>query len=992
MLSYVGSPAMYYDKGCHEGIYGPNCDSVCPKCENGGICHDITGQCICPPGFMGETCNQTCGDDYFGRYCQRRCSDTNHDKNDKTCKGILICLPDPYGCSCGTGYYGPFCNHSYPLLNDAPTVSDITEKEATVRFSPWRHGIDTGEGNPSQYWVQYKAENETWRTTAVNATLTTYVTVVKELSSYTYYDVRVLVIDEDGMYREHGAKVTRFRPACVAPGDVANVKLLENGSRNATVSWSPPKQKNGVIRSYRVVYRPLEFSIQPCTSLTQLDTTILVSPTHHSQNLTPLRPYTKYLFSVAALTIKYGPQMNATFVTEQASPEGVPTQLHYISISRNTDALTWAEVPCEQRNGPITSYYVEMDSVDPWETKRRHQTVNWTSITYRDLLPHTGYRAKVYAENGAGRSPFFASTNFTTPSAPPPAPGGLDYDLISQDSILLMWKAPYPPAGVLERYQLQYWNANTGYQTTRILNNYMLCSTRNHDLQPCFTVRGLEEDMVYNFTVGAVVHNAVSITLYPVDFEKGPITSYYVLVLREGEAIARPVKLVNYTTSQHMGLGYYVAAHLTPDQLEQPMDFVVGSDNIIVNGGSNSAGVGVVIGASLVLLILIVAAIAMTFYCIRKRRQTIYRSESSTTQSMKEVLSRLSKFDENVGSESLSTLTTDSSGYLTMAVVTHRGLPSKPVSVLRLQEYISHGERSGFLKEEYMVGMPSTIAKGQLHPWDVALKAENKPKNRYEDILPFVLSILIIIISRGTGRTGTLILVDSMASQAESEGEVDLVAHLHKLHQSRINLLESEEQYIFVYKALLEILRSKSHRLTAKEFSTLHQKLKTKSTATGKTAIELEYQGFERRNAYLVTQLPLPETVDDFWEMLAGSGSATLVTLGPLQDETKTANNTSTGPHQGSCLFSSFSALLKRSFEEVLFKLLSDGCQKSGLYCVSAAISDEIKVEQELDVFRAVRNARRSRPQFIVDSEQYTFCYDLALSFVNTFDAYSNFR
>ncbi|XP_075740234.1 receptor-type tyrosine-protein phosphatase T-like isoform X2 [Rhipicephalus microplus] len=1511
-------------RSCFGGTYGQDCSLVCPKCENGGVCHDITGQCICPPGFMGETCSVTCGDDFFGRYCQRHCSDTNRDRNEKTCEGILMCLPDPYGCSCGTGYYGPFCNQtcpphqygadckqrrvcfceskdycnihtgtcqedhgrcrhgwknspycdqSYPLLKDAPIVSEVTDKEATVRFHQWIHGIDMGEGNPVHYCIQYKATYDTW-TAALNVTLKTDSTVLKLLRSGTYYHLRVLVIDRDGMYREQGAKYTRFRTACGeplqppqmvdinnnsvseiivswrnpdheswqcwsvnvvlevnntlvefnltksppwhtnwysiqtapympvtirlrlrtpnnkyspwtktwnvtsaedAPGEVVNVKLLQCGPRNVTVSWSPPEQKHGVIRAYRVVYRLLASRIRSCNALNQLDTTILASPTHHRLDLMPLRPYTNYFLSVAALTVKYGPEMNATFNTEQDIPEGVPTQLHYANISRSLDTLTWAEVPCGLRNGPITSYYVEIDSVDHWENKLRQTTVNSTSITYRDLLPYTRYRAKVYAENAAGRSQMFASTNFTTPIAPPRAPGGLDYDLISQDSILLMWEAPYPPAGVLEHYQLQYWKAKTSYQPIRILINDTMYSARDHEMQPCFTVRGLEENMVYNFMVraknvdteyspysitveaetkekppgapasiwlskqtecslkvqwdpparkngaltsyklncslshtfnamldksllpmsvslnssdsrefylrglfpgstylicveaatsagfgnaicdnfstkasvpevkigpqvGEVVHNEVSITLYPVNFEKGPITSYYVLVLREGEVITRPVRLVNYTTSQDMGLGYYVAACLTPGQLEQPMYFVVGSDSFIggfenpplsdattyrfgllvesnfsgdvlqgysltaavtVNGGSNSAGVGVVVGASLVIICLTVAVIATMFYCIRKRRQTIYRSESSTRQSMK-VLSRLSKSGGNVTSESSPMITKDSNDYLMMAVVTHHGLPSKPVSVLRLQEYISHGERTGFLKEEYM-----TIAKGQLHPWDVALKVENKPKNRYEDILPydrsrvrltpmagfdkadyinasylpgykfprkyiatqgpmaatvtdfwrmvwqegsckvvmltnleeqgktkceqywpdttktygkfsvkllktetqvdFVIRQLeislksktrivtqfhftawpeegvpaypdallpflkriwrfqpcdknpiVVHCSRGIGRTGTLILVDSMTSQAEAEGEVDLITHLHKLQQSRVNLLESQELDLALSPPALEQCNTARDRENAAEnspptilpfdyrrppLSVTDNGLKTKCSNA------IYVNGFERRNAYLVTQLPRPETVDDFWEMLARSGSVTLITLGPLQDKVTPqfwpnlnafmkygevrVEQTDTEDVQGLIVRtftithnsepgrtvkqfhkeawnsdattpSSCDALLEMMQRAENWQLTApgrtvvvqciDGCQKSGLYCASAAICDQIKVEHELDVFHIVRNVRRSHPQFIINLEQYAFCYDLALSFVNTFDSYCNFQ
>ncbi|KAK8759711.1 hypothetical protein V5799_002658 [Amblyomma americanum] len=41
---------------CPRANYGSACNYQCPFCQNGGVCHDITGQCICPPGFRGELC------------------------------------------------------------------------------------------------------------------------------------------------------------------------------------------------------------------------------------------------------------------------------------------------------------------------------------------------------------------------------------------------------------------------------------------------------------------------------------------------------------------------------------------------------------------------------------------------------------------------------------------------------------------------------------------------------------------------------------------------------------------------------------------------------------------------------------------------------------------------------------------------------------------------------------------------------------------------
>lgn len=45
-------------KGCEAQKWGPDCNRDCTACMNNGVCHEDTGECICPPGFMGRTCEK----------------------------------------------------------------------------------------------------------------------------------------------------------------------------------------------------------------------------------------------------------------------------------------------------------------------------------------------------------------------------------------------------------------------------------------------------------------------------------------------------------------------------------------------------------------------------------------------------------------------------------------------------------------------------------------------------------------------------------------------------------------------------------------------------------------------------------------------------------------------------------------------------------------------------------------------------------------------
>ncbi|KAM5194349.1 receptor-type tyrosine-protein phosphatase U-like [Mantella aurantiaca] len=69
-----------------------------------------------------------------------------------------------------------------------------------------------------------------------------------------------------------------------------------------------------------------------------------------------------------------------------------------------------------------------------------------------------------------------------------------------------------------------------------------------------------------------------------------------------------------------------------------------------------------------------------------------------------------------------------------------------------------------------------------------------------------------------------------------------------------------------------------------------------------------------------------------------------------------------------------------------------DGASRSGLFCAGVILCDQIRSDGCLDVSQAVRSLRRRRCQFIPNVEQYSFCYTLAQSYLDSFETYGNFR
>lgn len=64
----------------------------------------------------------------------------------------------------------------------------------------------------------------------------------------------------------------------------------------------------------------------------------------------------------------------------------------------------------------------------------------------------------------------------------------------------------------------------------------------------------------------------------------------------------------------------------------------------------------------------------------------------------------------------------------------------------------------------------------------------------------------VVHCSAGCGRTGCFIVIDMMLDMAREEGVIDIYNTVNDLRNRRVNMVQTEEQYIFIHNAVLEVL------------------------------------------------------------------------------------------------------------------------------------------------------------------------------------------
>ncbi|VDI07950.1 Hypothetical predicted protein [Mytilus galloprovincialis] len=194
---------------------------------------------------------------------------------------------------------------------------------------------------------------------------------------------------------------------------------------------------------------------------------------------------------------------------------------------------------------------------------------------------------------------------------------------------------------------------------------------------------------------------------------------------------------------------------------------------------------------------------------------------------------------------------------------------------------------------------------------------------------------LLVHCSAGIGRTGTYIGLDALHEEGLATGFVDVVKFVKKMRYSRMNMVQTPEQYVCLHYALLEAFTMKDTNVGKEEFGTIWQKILSDKGPANRQRLREEFKMLEAKKSehdkaqyiaakstenvkknrnksiiptdnnrlfltsyekgrtdyinavqapsytkfvgYLTTQLPLPDTKVDFWTMIRDHNSSTIV-------------------------------------------------------------------------------------------------------------------
>ncbi|XP_072425982.1 receptor-type tyrosine-protein phosphatase mu-like isoform X4 [Chiloscyllium punctatum] len=199
---------------------------------------------------------------------------------------------------------------------------------------------------------------------------------------------------------------------------------------------------------------------------------------------------------------------------------------------------------------------------------------------------------------------------------------------------------------------------------------------------------------------------------------------------------------------------------------------------------------------------------------------------------------------------------------------------------------------------------------------------------------------IVVHCSAGAGRTGCFMVIDIMLDMADREGVVDIYNCVRELRSRRVNMVQTEEQYVFIHDAILEACLCGDTAIPASQLRSAYYEMNKLEPQTNSSQIKEEYRtlnmvtpnlrvedcsiallprnheknrcmdvlppdrclpflitidgessnyinaalmdSYKQPSAFIVTQHPLPNTVKDFWRLVLDYHCTSIVMLNDM--------------------------------------------------------------------------------------------------------------
>nr|XP_032292760.1 Down syndrome cell adhesion molecule-like protein Dscam2 isoform X7 [Drosophila virilis] len=379
---------------------------------------------------------------------------------------------------------------------EMPYALKVLDKSGRSVQLSWAQPYD-GNSPLNRYIIEFKRSRASWdEIDRVMVPGHTTEAQVQKLSPATTYNIRIVAENEIGSSQSSEA-VTIITAEEAPSGKPQNIKVDPVNQTTLRVMWKPPPRSdwNGEILGYYVGYK---LSNTNSSYIFETINFITEEGKEHSLELNNLRVYTQYSVVIQAFNkIGAGPLSDEEKqFTAEGTPSQPPSDTACTTLTSQTIRVSWVSPPLESANGVIKTYKVVYAPSEEWydETKRHYKKTASSDTVLHGLKKYTNYTMQVLATTAGGDGVRSVPIHCQTEPDVPEAPTDVKALVMGNAAILVSWRPPAQPNGIITQYTVysKAEGAETETKTQKVPHYQM-----------SFEATELEKNKPYEFWVTA---------------------------------------------------------------------------------------------------------------------------------------------------------------------------------------------------------------------------------------------------------------------------------------------------------------------------------------------------------------------------------------------------------------------------------------------------------------------------------------------------------